>query len=59
MTQLRIKGWTDDQIGRWIGDAGRTVEGYYGAQDPAVIGQMAADMEALRTEARPRLRAVD
>jgi integrase len=58
VTVMRANGYSDSDIGIWIGDTGRTVEGHYGAPDPALVTRMAATMDAERTEGRPRLRVV-
>jgi hypothetical protein len=56
--QLRAKGWSDDEIGRWIGDASGTVAAYYGQEDENIINGMAADMVADRTRTEKGLRVV-
>ena len=57
-SQLRARGWSDEDIGRWIGDASGTIAMYYGKQDEDVIRRMAADMTADRTRQDTGLRVV-
>lgn len=55
---LRDKGWSDQAIGYWIGDAAATVATIYGRPMPDALDRISAQLSEERT-AGTRLRAVD
>lgn len=54
---LRDKGWSDQDIGYWIGDTAATVAAVYGRPMPDALDRISAELSAARDV--PRLRAVD
>jgi integrase len=48
---LRAKGWSDQDIGYWIGDTATTVGLVYGRPMPGAIGRISADLSTTRDAA--------
>jgi integrase len=55
---LRGKGWSDQDIGYWIGDTAMTVAEVYGRPMPDALDRISAELSAGRAAGRP-LRAVE
>ena len=55
---LRADGWSDQVIGKWIGDTAETVMRTYGRPMPGSLDQIASALTARREDTRPPLRAV-
>jgi integrase len=56
---LRDKGWSDQAIGYWIGDAASSVATYYGRPMPDAMDRISAVLSDARTAPPPPLRAVE
>lgn len=55
---LRALGWSDQDIGAWIGDTAQTVAQVYGRPMPGSLDRIAAALSAEREDPGPPLRAV-
>jgi integrase len=56
---LRGKGWSDQDIGYWIGDTALTVGVVYGRPMPDALDRIAAELSAARAVGEPALRVAD
>jgi integrase len=55
---LRARGWSDQDIGAWIGDTAQTVAQVYGRPMPGSLDRIAAALSNEREATGPPLRAV-